>query len=248
MEDKNLEADDGKGKTPDRRWSRRKCEPCGNCGKPGHSSENCWSKGEGIGKKGKGKDKPTSGPTNTSGPKPPCFNCGKLGHFARNCRSATSGQKGAGEGAKSQGQDWPGEDQDALMLGAIYNGKEYPEQLEFLKVIVDSGAAVSALPSDACKQYPLTWHNDKGREYYAANGTRVLDEGRRQPELWTSDGKKRSIAFSVAKVRKPLFSVSKSNDLGNRIAFDANGSYIENKASGEKIDIDREHGVFTMKF
>eukprot|EP00972_Heterocapsa_arctica_P014186 2088846-Heterocapsa_arctica.AAC.1 len=28
-----------------------------------------------------------------------------------------------------------------LMLGAFHNGKEYPEQLEFLKVIVDSGAA-----------------------------------------------------------------------------------------------------------
>jgi hypothetical protein len=138
--------------------------------------------------------------------------------------------------------------EDSLMLGAICNGKEYPEQLEFLKVIVDSGAAVSALPTDACKQYPLTWHEDKGREYYAANGTRVLDEGRRQPELWTSDGKKRQIAFSVAKVRKPLFSVSKSIDHGNRVVFDADGSYIENKNNGERIEIDRENGVFTMKF
>ncbi len=41
LEDKNGEAGDGKSKTPDRRWSRRKRQPCGNCGKPGHSSENC---------------------------------------------------------------------------------------------------------------------------------------------------------------------------------------------------------------
>ena len=42
--------------------------------------------------------------------------------------------------------------------------------------------------------------------------------------------------------------MSKSIDLGNRIVFDADGSYVENKASGEKIEIDRENGVFTMKF
>jgi hypothetical protein len=120
--------------------------------------------------------------------------------------------------------------------------------LEFLKVIVDSGAAVSALPVEACHQYPLVWHADKGREYYAANGTKVLDEGRRQPELWTSDGRRWAIAFSVAKVRKPLFSVSKSIDLGNRIVFDADGSYIENKYNGERTMIERENGVFTMQF
>eukprot|EP00972_Heterocapsa_arctica_P045471 6712347-Heterocapsa_arctica.AAC.1 len=68
------------------------------------------------------------------------------------------------------------------MLGALHNGKEYPEQLEFLNVIVDSGAAVSALPIEACYQYPPVWHADKGREYYAASGTKVLDEGRRRPD------------------------------------------------------------------
>eukprot|EP00972_Heterocapsa_arctica_P065201 9625558-Heterocapsa_arctica.AAC.1 len=32
-------------------------------------------------------------------------------------------------------------DEGELMLGTFHNGREYPEQLEFLKVIVDSGAA-----------------------------------------------------------------------------------------------------------
>ncbi len=30
LEDKNGEAGDGKSKTPNGRWSRRKCEPCSN--------------------------------------------------------------------------------------------------------------------------------------------------------------------------------------------------------------------------
>ena len=80
------------------------------------------------------------------------------------------------------------------------------------------------------------------------NGATVEDEGRRAPELITSDGKKRKIGFSVAGVRRALLSVSKSIDHGNRVIFDSDGSYVENKKSGERTAIERKNGVFTMKF
>ena len=67
--------------------------------------------------------------------------------------------------AAMAGSTAPPVDQGALMLGAIYNGVEYPDRLEEVEVIVDSGAAVSALPANMCRQYPVEWHADKGRKY-----------------------------------------------------------------------------------
>eukprot|EP00972_Heterocapsa_arctica_P017066 2523430-Heterocapsa_arctica.AAC.1 len=102
------------------------------------------------------------------GPKATCYTCRESSHHARDCphdhRAADARYSGresghhrttcynmrldrieqlanAGSGDSNEGD---------LMLGAFHNGKEYPEQLELLNVIVDSGAAVSALPVEAC--------------------------------------------------------------------------------------------------
>ena len=89
----------------------------------------------------------------------------------------------------------------------------------------------------------------RGQRARVLRGQRNTSTGRRAPTAGALDQRRQeAIAFSVAKVRKPLFSVSKSIDLGNRIVFDADGSYIEDKANGEQTVIDRENGVFTMKF
>ena len=51
----------------------------------------------------------------------------------------------------------------------------------------------------------------------------------------------------MAKVRCALLSLSKSIGRGNRVIFDADGSYIEYKKTGERTNIERKNGVFTMK-
>ena len=220
--------------------------PCWTCGKTGHVARECrtGSASQPPGPKGRGSDAGTAAHAAFQGY---CGRCGRWGHRQNQCRA----QAGSMEAAASPAGDTAGGppvDQGALMLGAVYNGSTYPDRLEEVEVIVDSGAAVSALPTNMCCQYPIQWHADKGRKYYAVNGATVEDEGRREPELITTDGKKRKIGFSVASVRRALLSVSKSIDMGNRVVFDADGSYIENKMSGERTAVERKNGVFTMRF
>ena len=231
--------------------------PCWTCGKPGHVARDCRSGlGSPAGPRSRGNEAGSPAAAgSTAAFQGYCGKCGRWGHRQSQCRAAAGSMEadggGAGDAASATAgstANGPPVDQGALMLGAIYNGVEYPDKLEEVEVIVDSGAAVSALPTNMCRQYPVEWHADKGRKYYAVNGATVEDEGRRAPELITSDGKKRKIGFSVAGVRKALLSVSKSIDHGNRVIFDSDGSYVENKKSGETTAIERQNGVFTMKF
>ena len=48
-------------------------------------------------------------------------------------------------------------------------------------------------------------------------------------------------------VKKPLASVGAIVDGGNRVIFDADGSFIENKATGERIALKRKDGTFMME-
>jgi len=52
--------------------------------------------------------------------------------------------------------------------------------------------------------------------------------------------------FQVTDCKKPLASVAKIIDRGNRVVFDKDESYILNKATGEKIMLERERGTFVM--
>ena len=129
----------------------------------------------------------------------------------------------------------------------VINGVNYPAQLERLEAMVDSGAAVPAIPRTAAAQYPVRAHASSGRTYYAANGTQVKDEGMRSPLTRTGEGQTRSVDFSVCSVRRPIISVGKAVEKGQRIVFDSDGSYVEDKASGERTAIEKKSGVFVMK-
>jgi len=52
--------------------------------------------------------------------------------------------------------------------------------------------------------------------------------------------------FQVTDCKKPLASVAKIIERGNRVVFDEEESYILNKLTGEKIKLERERGTFVM--
>ena len=60
------------------------------------------------------------------------------------------------------------------------------------------------------------------------------------------DGKRKAMDFQVTDCKKPLASVAKIIEKGNRVVFDEDDSYILNKATGEKIKLERERGTFVM--
>ena len=55
------------------------------------------------------------------------------------------------------------------------------------------------------------------------------------------------MAFQVAKVRGPLGSVRRICEAGNRVVFDEEGSYIENKVSKKRVNIEKVKGVYLLK-
>ena len=48
-------------------------------------------------------------------------------------------------------------------------------------------------------------------------------------------------------VKKPLASVARIVDKGNRVVFEPTGAFIQSIESGKKIPLVREHGTYAME-
>ena len=55
------------------------------------------------------------------------------------------------------------------------------------------------------------------------------------------------MVMQVCDVNQGLLSVSKATASGNRVIFDQDGSYIENKLSGERTWLHQKNGMYTLK-
>jgi hypothetical protein len=115
------------------------------------------------------------------------------------------------------------------------------------KVTVDSGAEDSVWPATHVdwEKVVETEESRKGIGFVTANGGRMNNYGGTKVEF-VKDGKHKSMCFQVTDCKKPLASVSKIVDKGNRVVFDAEGSYIENKKTGEIMKLERERGTYVM--
>ena len=64
--------------------------------------------------------------------------------------------------------------------------------------------------------------------------------------LMNEYGQARKMTFQCAKTTKALGSVSNICAKGNRVIFDDEGSYIENKVTGEKLWLEQSEGVYHL--
>ena len=71
--------------------------------------------------------------------------------------------------------------------------------------------------------------------------------GEKQFKGVAEDGSVKNITAQVCEVNKSLLSVSKAVKAGNRVVFDGEESYVENKATGEKTWLVEENGMFALK-
>ena len=115
------------------------------------------------------------------------------------------------------------------------------------KVTIDSGAEASIWPAThvSWKNVKPTEESRKGIGFVAANGSRMQNYGGTQVKF-EKDGKVKAMNFEVTDCKKPLASVARIVDQGNKVAFDEGESYILNKKTGEKIMLERERGTFVM--
>ena len=120
------------------------------------------------------------------------------------------------------------------------------------KITIDSGAAESVMPKDMLPNEPAIEGKAKrnGVRYVAANGAKMENMGEKRTRFRT-DGTQaiNGITFQVTDVSKPLASVSRILDKGNRVVFSRGpeGSYIENTGTGEWFQLKEERGTFVLE-
>ena len=100
--------------------------------------------------------------------------------------------------------------------GDILHMGQNEEEWEEVKIKVDSGAVDTVGPRSLGKGFPLleTEASKQGKFYRAANETKI------------------GIDVQIAEVKKTLGSVRRICEAGNRVVFDEDGSYVENKSNG----------------
>ena len=120
---------------------------------------------------------------------------------------------------------------------------------EEVEMAVDSGASETVMGPEVleCVETKESPASRRGVEYEVANGIRIPNLGEKQFKGVTGEGLPRNLRVQVCDVNKPLLSVSKIVQGGNRVVFDGNGSYIEDKASGERMWLQEKGGMFMLK-
>ena len=114
---------------------------------------------------------------------------------------------------------------------------------------VDSGATETVINEEMLDTIE-TKEGARSRQgviYEVANGVRIPNLGEKQFVGTTQEGISRRLTAQVCDVNKGLLSVHKVTKAGNRVVFDDEGSYIEDKATGDHIALHERNGMFMLK-
>ena len=130
-------------------------------------------------------------------------------------------------------------------IHAMGQSREWEE----VEMAVDSGASETVMGPEMLEgvETKESLASRRGVEYEVANGIRIPNLGEKQFKGITDEGLPRNLRVQVCDVNKPLLSVSKIVQGGNRVVFDGSGSYIEDKASGERMWLQEKGGMFMLK-
>ena len=240
---------------------------CHACGGWGHFRRDCptaAAKGTGKGKgkspesgKGgqpswmKGGGKGAKGGTKGGGFKGACFLCGKTGHRAVECRSRQAN-------AVDEDEPWAeDEQQEEVPLGGVWavgavdvGKKTTPSNIPVPPGLFGRSATCRNVPKSAI----VNTNHPQNRNRFHVLGLDA-DEEVEEAELMAVDPAKpltrlSTIEFNVADVRKPLASAAKMVQQGNRVVLDSDGSYIQNKSTGEcmQVKLKDETFVFDVQY
>ena len=118
-----------------------------------------------------------------------------------------------------------------------------------MTICVDSGAGESVCPADAFPDFESYQTDKVGNLYRAAGGQELRNVGEKRPRF-RINGIQTAMTFqATTHVKKPLTAASCITSKGNRIILDDadSPSYIENKATGTRIPIKIENGIYVME-
>ena len=117
---------------------------------------------------------------------------------------------------------------------------------EVLEMAVDSGASATVIGERDLETIQALGANPE-IQYETADGTKIPHLGSKTFYAHMETGEVRKLTAQVTEVNKCLLSVSRMVGSGNTVVFDGEGSYIQNKASGQIIPMEERGGMYVLK-
>ena len=118
---------------------------------------------------------------------------------------------------------------------------------------LDSGAGEIVMAEDDLPEIETkeSWGSRHGQSYEVANGNEIENEGEKRfvAHMLTVDGADsggKGITAQVCAVHRPLMSVKRICRNNQRVVFDDEGSYIENKFTGGRLQVREEDGEYVL--
>ena len=117
-----------------------------------------------------------------------------------------------------------------------------------IRVVMDSRTAECVAPRDMAPQYRISDSvaSRSGVFYTSADGGRLDNLGQQELPIAFDNGTRAVATFQIANVSRPLMSVARICELGNRVLFGASGGVIVNLASGQVTPFEKEDGVYAF--
>ena len=213
-----------------------------------------FNKGDGKGGKGPGNFQSNfSGKSGGKGYQGACWKCGVVGHKAIECRSrgANAVEQDGDEHEEQVGGLWT--------IGGVDSFKQVrpietcnrfaalsvEEDFDKAPVVEEASGRINIGPKGNCRKTRATDLVDN--QGWVDETFEVLHVGG-QCETKPGDRltRKSSVRFNVAQVQKPLVSAARVVSNGNRIVMSPETSFIENIATGEKMQLRVQNGVYVF--
>lgn len=113
---------------------------------------------------------------------------------------------------------------------------------------MDSCAAQTVMSKKMFPQVKIEQTDDSrnGKEYTAANGGRIKNEGQKIINFTTDEGEEKKMKVQIAEVTRMLISASKVAKAGNYVSLDVTNPHIKNIKTGRVTKLRHKHGIFLL--
>jgi hypothetical protein len=120
---------------------------------------------------------------------------------------------------------------------------------EEILMAVDSGASETVVGEDVLENVPTKEGeaSRRGVQYEVANGVRIPNLGEKKFKGDTSEGMARSFTAQVCEVNKALLRMRKVVQAGNKVVFDSDGCFIEDKSAGKRMWLEEGNGMYMLR-
>ena len=178
----------------------------------------------------------------------------------RQLRTADAGARGAaaacrGASAAGEGTSRPPSRACRAAMGLLARdgpqlapvGRPTDPGHRVVRAVIDSGAEDTVAPPNVLpgtvQPSPMS---KAGLTYRSASGEPIKNLG--QTTVQFEDGRQRrcGMHFQVAEVDRPLISVVRLVDAGNRVVFGPTGGFIAHVATGRRVQLVRDGNVYTL--